>query len=72
MIVNLKHLFKFIYAPTDKKQVKRIKTEAFFWSDFPAEFVSPYCDEQTSFKVCVDAYMRKLTMAEKLDKVPIF
>ncbi len=43
-----------------------------FFSDFPKKFVDPLCDADISFKVCIDAYMKKLTMNEKLERIEKF
>jgi tRNA (guanine10-N2)-methyltransferase len=34
--------------------------------------VTPLCGAETSFKVCVDAFMKKLTMKEKVQKIENF
>ena len=41
-------------------------------SDFPAKFVEPISGEETSYKICVDAFMKKLTMAQKIERIEKF
>lgn len=39
---------------------------------FPSNLVEPYCDKEKSFKIYVEAFMKSLTMAERLEKMESF